>query len=201
MNANHPSIETSTGPTGPRTEEGKAISSRNAVTHGLTATKPENAVDPQVKAQYEALRIQYLDEFQPQGAIENTLMDMIVLAAWQLYKIKQMETFAAIDLGLAGRAGRSERLARYRASNERLLFRSLAQLRQIQQERALLAAAKSLALPARVAPGVRFQPLRAHLDWLAKPRAMSAAANQPTAAATPKPDPRAIILRPGPAAA
>jgi hypothetical protein len=162
--------------TGPRTDEGKAISSRNALKHGLSAMKPENAVDPVLRDQYESLRQQYLDEFQPHGAIENTLIDMVILAAWQLYKIRAMETFAEIDLGAMGRSGHSIRLARYRGANERLLFRSLSQLRQIQQERALLAADKTHALPARLAPGVRVQPIWARLARLNKPRTMSAGA-------------------------
>jgi hypothetical protein len=168
--------------TGPRTDEGKAISSRNALKHGLSAMKFENAVDPDLRAQYHSLRQQYVDEFQPHGAIENTLIDMVILAAWQLYKIRAMETFAEIDLGDRDRSGRSIRLARYRGTNERLLFRSLSQLRQIQQERALLAVDKTNAAPARLAPGVRIQPVWARLDSLSKPRTMSAGAG----AASPK---------------
>jgi hypothetical protein len=162
------------GPTGPRTGEGKAISSQNALKHGLTAAKPENAVAPTVRAQYEAFRRQYLDDFRPQGAIENTLMDMVILAAWQLYKIKQLETFAPVDLGLESLPGKSLKLARYRASNERLLFRSLAQLRAIQQERALRETDRTGAMPSHLAPGVRLQPIWSRLAWLSKPRRMTA---------------------------
>lgn len=43
----------STGPTSPRSEEDKAVSSRNAVRHGLTAMKLANVVHPEARAQYE----------------------------------------------------------------------------------------------------------------------------------------------------
>jgi len=163
---------------GPKTDAGKARSSRNAVTHGLRATKLENAVSPTLRAEYEKLRQQYLDEYKPTGAIESTLLDMVIFAAWQLYKIREMELFTDIDLGAPGSFGRSEKLARYRGSHERLLFRSLNQLKQIQQERALLATDKSAALPAHIPPAVRLKPLFSHLKSLSKhPKTQNAAAS------------------------
>ncbi len=172
------------GSTGPRTEEGKERSSRNAVKHGLTAMKAENAVDPEMKAQYESMRRRYLNEFKPEGAIENTLMDLVILAAWQLYKIRALEMFSEIDLGEMGRTRQSLRLARYRSSNERLLFRSLNQLRQIQQERAQMRVEKAATMPERVAPGVRVRPLAMRAERLNKqPKTMAvgAAAVEPRA--------------------
>ena len=152
--------------TGPKTPEGKSISSKNSTTHGLRATKLENAVTPALRHQYDKLRRQYLDQYRPTGAIENTLFDMLVFAAWQLYKIREMDTFAEIDLGLQGSFGRSEKLARYRGSHERLFFRSLNQLRQIQQERLLRETDQKAALPTQIPPGVRLKPLFAHLKSL-----------------------------------
>ncbi len=168
---------------GPRTPTGKARSSRNALKHGLRAKKLDNAVAPELRAAYDALRKQYLDEYRPSGAIESTLLDMVIFAAWQLYKIREMELFAEIDLGAPGSFGRSEKLARYRGSHERLLFRSLNQLKQIQQERALLATNKTAALPAHIPPAVRLKPLFAHLKFLSKhpkTHAASAASQNPT---------------------
>jgi hypothetical protein len=51
-----------------------------------------------MQAQYEKLRREYLDEYRPIGAIENTLFDMLVFAAWQLYKIRDLEMFSELDL-------------------------------------------------------------------------------------------------------
>jgi hypothetical protein len=163
---------------GPKTDAGKARSSQNAVTHGLRATKLDNAVAPALRAEYEKLRKQYFEEYKPTGAIENTLVDMVIFAAWQLYKIREMEIWTDIDLGSLGSFGRSEKLARYRGSHERLLFRSLNQLRQIQQERALLATDKTAALPTHIAPGVKLKPLFSHLKSLQRhPRTKTASAD------------------------
>ncbi len=163
--------------TGPKTPAGKARSSRNALKHGLRATKLENAVAPELRTAYEKLRKQYIDEYRPTGAIESTLLDMVIFAAWQLYKIRDMELFEEIDLGAPGSFGRSEKLARYRGSHERLLFRSLNQLNPIQQERALLTTDKTAALPTHLPPAVRLKPLFNHLKSLSKhPRTKSATA-------------------------
>lgn len=169
------------GATGPRTAEGKERSARNALKHGLTATKPDNAVDPELREAYAKLRQQYFDEYKPSGAIENTLLDMVVLSAWQLYKIRELELYSEIDLGAPGAMGRSEKLARYRGSHERLLFRSLNQLKQIQQERALLATDRAAQLPAQIAPGVRVKPLLAHLRGIGRqPKTLTATAGVAT---------------------
>ena len=162
---------------GPKTPEGKSISSKNSTTHGLRAKKLENTVAPDMRQQYENLRRDYQSEYKPTGAIENTLFDMLVFAAWQLYKIRDLEMFSELDLGLMGSFGRSEKLARYRGSHERLFFRSLNQIKQIQQERALLATNRTAALPAHIPPAVRLKPLFAHIKSLARhPKTKIAAA-------------------------
>ncbi len=186
---------------GPKTEAGKSISSRNAVTHGLRAKKIENAVTPALRHQYDTLRRQYLDDYRPSGAIENTLFDMLVFAAWQLYKIRDMELFTDLDLGMPGSFGRSEKLARYRGSHERLFFRSLNQLKQIQQERLLRETDQKAAIPTQIPPGVRLKPLFAHLKSLHRhpktKRAVSVlsptatrSGNQPFSKASPTSCPR-----------
>ena len=165
---------------GPKTEAGKSRSSQNATTHGLRAKKLANAVAPDMRHQYEKLRRQYLDDYRPTGAIENTLFDMLVFAAWQLYKIRDLEMFTDLDLGMPGSFGRSEKLARYRGSHERLLFRSLNQLKQMQQERALLAADRTAQLPAHIPPGVKLKPLFNHLKTLHRhPKTRTASASAP----------------------
>ena len=163
-----PASPSPTSSPGPRTPAGKARSSQNAVKHGLRAKKLENAVAPELRSAYEKLRKQYLDEYRPSGAIESTLLDMVIFAAWQLYKIREMELFSDLDLGAPGSFGRSEKLARYRGSHERLLFRSLNQLKQIQQERLLRETDAQAALPAHIPPAVKLKPLFTHLKFLSK---------------------------------
>ena len=173
--------------TGPKTQAGKSRSSKNAVTHGLRAKKLENAVPPLLRQQYENLRRDYQNQYRPAGAIENTLFDLIVFAAWQLYKIREMELYAEIDLGVMGSFGTSEKLARYRASHERLFFRSLNQLNKIQQERLLREADQKATLPQNLPPGARLKTLQDHLKRLHRhPKTKVVAATRSQRAANAK---------------
>jgi hypothetical protein len=177
--------------TGPKTQSGKSRSSKNAVTHGLRAKKIENAVPPALRQQYETLRRDYQSEYKPVGAIESTLLDMLIFAAWQLYKVREMELYADIDLGVMGSFGTSEKLSRYRASHERLMFRSLNQLRQIQQERLLRETDQKAALPPQNPPRVRRTPPFTHLKSLQRhPKTKTAATSRIPASANAKSGPK-----------
>ncbi len=75
--------------TGPRTEAGKQRSSLNAIRHGLTAqTVVLPSEDP---AQYETLRRQMLDEYQPATPTETQLVQELVDTAWRLNRIPLLE--------------------------------------------------------------------------------------------------------------
>lgn len=75
--------------TGPRTEEGKRIASRNSVTHGLLAgdilIQGENA------AQYEAFRQHLLTDLDPCGQMEVLLVERIIGFFWRLRRAGRME--------------------------------------------------------------------------------------------------------------
>ena len=187
--------------TGPRTEAGKLRSSLNALKHGLRAVKPENAVPDDMRKKYEKLRASYLAEYKPSGPTETTLTDLVILAAWQLYRIREMELFAPIELAeplSASSFGSSDRLARYRAGYERMFRNNLSQLKQIQQERLLLAADREARLPAHIPPGVRLKPLFDLLDNVAwRPKARTAAYRaQQTGQPEPKPTKTSPSIRP-----
>ena len=68
--------------TGPVTAEGKAISSRNATSHGLTAK--ELFIPDHLKPDYDTLREQLLDDLCPDTPIQTVFFDMAVAAAWKL---------------------------------------------------------------------------------------------------------------------
>ncbi len=75
--------------TGPKTPEGKANASRNAVQHGLCAStfvlenEDENA--------YRTMRDTYLDRFGPHDQVEIDLVDRIVHANWNLQRSWNIE--------------------------------------------------------------------------------------------------------------
>jgi hypothetical protein len=86
INANRRNAQKSTGP---RTPEGKAISSRNSLVHGLTSQSHQlPGEDP---ADLSALRDEYLDHYQPVGPIEAGLVERIALAHYRLNRAARME--------------------------------------------------------------------------------------------------------------
>ena len=76
--------------TGPRTEEGKARSSGNAVKHGLTA-KDRVVLADESREQFEAMRLLLLEEMQMGSALEKLLIEEIAASAWRLRRIARIE--------------------------------------------------------------------------------------------------------------
>lgn len=74
--------------TGPRTDEGKSIACRNAITHGLYATpvvipelgESQNEYDVQVKT--------IVEHFKPRDAYESTLCHEIAECFWRLRRVR-----------------------------------------------------------------------------------------------------------------
>ena len=76
--------------TGPKTPEGKAASSLNALKHGLTA---KHAVIPGEDPELFDQTLQsFLDHLQPVGPVENLLVQQIVMASWRLPRLRALET-------------------------------------------------------------------------------------------------------------
>lgn len=76
--------------TGPRSPEGKAVASRNAVKHGLLAST--TLLPDEDPAELEAFAEGLLDDLQPQGAAEELLVERIVSSAWRLRRAGRIET-------------------------------------------------------------------------------------------------------------
>ena len=82
--------------TGPRTAEGKARSSMNAVKHGLAAqTALLPGEDP---AELEALAQSLAAEFRPLGALGAILLQRVVSIAWKLRRVSSAEEAVARDM-------------------------------------------------------------------------------------------------------
>jgi len=142
--------------TGPRTAEGKAISSRNAVTLGLYTAA--DLVRPEEREEYEAIRTSLWHEINPAGMIEETFASSVLTATWRLRRCSLAEADLAETTPLdpmfldpndpAARTQLSIDRARNQAHT--LLRRSLAELRLLQTERAIREQAVQTA--ARVLP-------------------------------------------------
>jgi len=75
--------------TGPRTDEGKAVVSQNAVKHGLFAA--EAVISVENPADYQLYRDSYLAEMRPVGMMESMLAERIVSLAWRLQRAERMQ--------------------------------------------------------------------------------------------------------------
>ncbi len=80
--------------TGPVTDAGKQIASRNALKHGLLAreviiTDGEGAEDT---AEFEALLADFQAHYDPQGPMEAILVEKIAVAHWRLRRAHRHET-------------------------------------------------------------------------------------------------------------
>ncbi|HYL72907.1 MAG TPA: hypothetical protein VEU96_01825 [Bryobacteraceae bacterium] len=131
--------------TGPRTTEGKARSSRNSLTHGLTSrtTVVLPSEDP---AEYQQHCQLLRDEFKPKTPTENLLVQELCDVAWRLKRIPYLEAELltramnppteeariAFDLVDAHRALASLGMQGQRLSRQ--FQKTLQQLRQIQYD-------------------------------------------------------------------
>ncbi len=75
--------------TGPRTERGKQIASRNALKHGIFAA----AVLPQLESHggYKALVRRLQDYFQPEGSMEQLLVEKLATIFWRHHRLLAAE--------------------------------------------------------------------------------------------------------------
>jgi len=80
--------------TGPRTIEGKAAVSQNAVRHGLSAERDVIASESQ--ADFDLFRQQLLDELSPLSPMESILAERIVTLSWRLKRAGRFQN-QAID--------------------------------------------------------------------------------------------------------
>jgi hypothetical protein len=137
---------------GPRTAEGKARASRNALKHGMCAKKflllPYDS-----RAEFAALESALLEELRPQGPLETLLARRLIAAAWRLARADRLEFEMLIGGdphmspgGALTRDGGAERafatLVRYRNGAQAEFFRTLKALQ-----------ARAPAAEAHAAPG------------------------------------------------
>jgi len=130
---------THTGPTGPRTEEGKTTSSQNALKSGLYAK--EDFVLPDERDEYSRHYLFLMEELSPEGFLEQVFADEIFSANWRLRRCRLVEaTLATRSLEDENfdddRLDRKQRsIDRARAAAHTVLRRSVAELRRLQTER------------------------------------------------------------------
>ena len=131
---------------GPRTPDGKARSSANAIRHGLTAQHVVLADEDE--AEFCKFGACMFDDLEPAGALEEFLAERVVAAAWRLRRTARVEAEALDDarenstgapaslgLGFVRAVASTEALAvlgRYEAGLERALLRAVHELQRLQ---------------------------------------------------------------------
>ena len=127
--------------TGPRTDQGKARSSQNARTHGLTAS--QLFIPAEDREEFDQLHDELQADIRPQGALQETLFEQVIAAEWNLRRIRRMEaqlnasapSLDSLDDSVLTK--KLDRLARHRTSNERSYHRALRELKSLQTDAAL----------------------------------------------------------------
>ena len=125
--------------TGPRTEEGKSASSKNATTHGLTAATPVIR-SAEEQTQFDQLAAEYFAELRPYTATEQTQFKQLIVAAWNIDRCHRLEAGLAAstetDPLLDDEAYKIlARIESYRLRAERLFHRNLKALKAIPANR------------------------------------------------------------------
>jgi len=123
--------------TGPRTPEGKASSSMNALKHGFSSKKI--IVMPGQEDDFKKLAADFIAEVRPEGALELTLFHQLLRDAWTLHRIELQE----VEMASSGRDPLFEpdceklfdRIERYHARAQGGFHRSMRQLRTLQTNR------------------------------------------------------------------
>lgn len=75
--------------TGPRTSQGKAAVSQNAVKHGLSAR--HDVISSESQADFDLYREQLLAELNPDSPMESMLAERIVTLSWRLKRVSKIQ--------------------------------------------------------------------------------------------------------------
>jgi hypothetical protein len=136
LTANQSNAQSSTGP---RTPDGKARVSQNALSHGLTAR--HLVIRPDEHEEFAALQDALLTELDPQGAVETITFHELLHAAWSLHRFRRVETECSsgspADFSEPATTTVLDRLGRYQARAQRAYYKALQELRTLQTNRAL----------------------------------------------------------------
>jgi len=158
--------------TGPRTEAGKAASSKNALRHGLASgTLLIPGENPEELA---ALEQQLTDEYKPASATETLLVANMVKHQWLMDRAIRLQGEALAGAKPGELPASFPVLLRYQTSNERAFYKALNTLLALRKDSRIYKArfvSKELHNEVlqhlyRPIPDEAFEPSRAHLEKL-----------------------------------
>jgi hypothetical protein len=119
---------------GPKTEHGKANSSKNAIKHGIFAGKLFSQTEQAERLEYDEMAAQLVDHYQPVGFKEQLLVEQIFTELVRSGRILRYEQLV-LSQGAAFMGGALEKVLRYSTSHSRQLSRLLEELEDEQAKR------------------------------------------------------------------
>ena len=119
---------------GPKTEHGKANSSKNAIKHGIFAGKLFSQTEQAERLEYHEMAAQLVDHYQPIGFKEHLLVQQIFTELVRSGRILRYEQLV-LSQGAAFMGGALEKVLRYSTSHSRQLSRLLEELEDEQAKR------------------------------------------------------------------
>ncbi|MCB1136410.1 MAG: hypothetical protein KDK78_09090 [Chlamydiia bacterium] len=132
--------------TGPKSQEGKARSSKNATTHGILST--EVVVHGELMDDFEQFRAGLFVDLAPTGTLEVLLVEKIANYAWRLRRAIQAEagfmergmssefSRKSLDSFFSGMDGsKMANISRYESMLSKHFYKAIHQLRELQRQR------------------------------------------------------------------
>lgn len=118
--------------TGPKTPEGKAMSSLNAITHGIFVKRFLNGASPEAVAEIQALAMAIREHYKPQGPLEEILVQKVVVEAARYDRILGFEHEQIVRPHAFHLSRGVDCISRYTTSTSRALFRAIEELERVQ---------------------------------------------------------------------
>jgi len=137
--------------TGPKTAEGKAKSSQNAIKHGIFFKQLVNGASPETVAELETLAADMREYYQPIGRLEEMLVEKIVVENARYARILGFEQ-EELSRRYAFFGAAVDRVGRYTTSTNRALFRAIEELDRVQAARKARDGSVPSAVPESVVP-------------------------------------------------
>lgn len=132
--------------TGPKTNNGKAIVSKNAIQHGILCKSI--VLEDESQREFEGIKKAFHEQFKPVGFLEVLFTERVLSAIWRISRISRIEATIIDDAATSpfiknklsnafgGYAGKKlDLMCRYETSLEKILFKSLNELRSLQFSR------------------------------------------------------------------
>jgi hypothetical protein len=121
--------------TGPKTDEGKAKSSKNSITHGIFVTKLLDGATPETVTEIQELATSLREHYEPQGVLEEMLVQKIVIETARYGRIVALEHHPEPDRPLMYSLVCLDHTSRYSTATSRALYKAIEELERLQAAR------------------------------------------------------------------